>query len=128
MVRARVYLPVKPGRGRLLLADAGGGGGGGGVGGGGGGGGGAGGGGEGGGAGWLRGMCGEGTRPARDGQVWTVARPHFDAVLQGLARRFGRVGVETRSLVSEKCTRSCQRAKKIGPEDCECVCLGRHHA
>jgi hypothetical protein len=59
--------------------------------------------------------------------VWTVARPHSNAVILGLAARYGRVKVVQHGGL-EKCVELCWKTGK--PENawlCECACAGRNH-
>ena len=61
------------------------------------------------------------------GGVWSVSRPHTNAVILGLAARYGRVRVIQHGGV-EKCVEACW--KKGLPENawlCECACAGRNH-
>jgi hypothetical protein len=78
---------------------------------------------------WLKFHCGEQTRPdfERAATVWTVARPHFRAVMHALARQYGAVPVTTEHDTTEHCTLACQNAQKVPVEECQCVCGGQHH-
>jgi len=61
------------------------------------------------------------------GGVWSVSRPHTNAVILGLADRYGRVKVIQHGGV-EKCVEACWNKGK--PENawlCECACAGRNH-
>lgn len=75
---------------------------------------------------WLRGLCGERTRPVWDKakKRWLVARPHLRVLAEGLAERYGSclvvLDVSTRTV----CTSVCRDA---GSDECGCSCLGRNH-
>lgn len=59
--------------------------------------------------------------------VWSVSRPHTNAVILGLASRYGRVKVIQYGGV-EMCVETCW--KKGLPDNawlCECACAGRNH-
>lgn len=79
----------------------------------------------------LEGMIGA----SRRGQVeyssstrtWSVSRPHSNAVILGLAKRYGRVKVIQHGGV-DKCVEACWKTGY--PENawlCECACAGRNH-
>ena len=79
------------------------------------------------------GILGDMFGASRDGQVeyhrgiWSVSRPHTNAVVLGLAARYGTVKVVQHGGI-EKCVESCW--KKGKPENallCECACAGRNH-
>lgn len=58
---------------------------------------------------------------------WSVSRPHTNAVILGLAARYGRVKVIQHGGV-EKCVEACWKTGL--PENawlCECACAGRNH-
>jgi len=60
-------------------------------------------------------------------RVWSVSRPHTNAVILGLAVRYGRVKVIQHGGV-EKCVEACWKTGM--PENamtCECACAGRNH-
>ncbi|MET4592674.1 hypothetical protein [Arthrobacter sp. 754] len=59
--------------------------------------------------------------------VWSVSRPHTNAVILGLAERYGRVKVIQHGGV-DKCVQQCW--DRGNPENawlCECACAGRNH-
>ncbi|MCS6557322.1 hypothetical protein NYQ31_02800 [Curtobacterium flaccumfaciens] len=60
-------------------------------------------------------------------RTWSVSRPHSNAVILGLAARYGRVKVIQHGGV-EKCVEACWKSGH--PEkawECECACAGRNH-
>lgn len=76
--------------------------------------------------GWLRSVCGAGTRPEFDRarKAWTVARPHFRRVVDALADRYGSVDVYMDHTARTVCGKLCWEAKG---DDCDCACLGDNH-
>lgn len=59
--------------------------------------------------------------------VWSVSRPHTNAVILGLADRYGRVKVIQYGGV-EKCVEQCwERGDPQNAWLCECACAGRNH-
>lgn len=76
--------------------------------------------------GWLRSVCGTGTRPEFDRarKAWTVARPHFRRIVQAVADRYGSVDVYVDHTVRHACGAMCRNAEG---DDCQCSCLGDNH-
>lgn len=60
------------------------------------------------------------------GGVWTVARPHTNAVILGLAERYGRVKVIQHGGL-DKCVENCWQGNPTNAWLCECACAGRNH-
>jgi hypothetical protein len=58
--------------------------------------------------------------------VWSVSRPHTNAVVFGLAERYGRVKVIQYGGV-EKCVEACWKGNLETALDCVCACAGRNH-
>lgn len=61
------------------------------------------------------------------GGVWSVSRPHTNAVILGLAARYKRVKVLQHGGI-EKCVEQCW--DRGNPENawlCECACAGKNH-
>lgn len=74
----------------------------------------------------LHAMLGERIQPEWDGQAkrWMVARSHFDAIVEALAEKLGRIDVFIHFTSTERCDTNCRGAKH---RECNCQCLGRHH-
>jgi hypothetical protein len=75
---------------------------------------------------WLRSVCGAGTRPEWDpgAKVWTVARTHFRAVTEAVARFYGTADVWLDVSVRHQCDQRCRDATG---DECSCECGGEHH-
>lgn len=60
-------------------------------------------------------------------RVWSVSRPHTNAIILGLAKRYGRVRVIQHGGL-DKCVEQCwQRGNPNNAWTCECACAGRNH-
>ncbi|WP_435107325.1 hypothetical protein [Nocardiopsis synnemataformans] len=75
---------------------------------------------------WLMYGLGPETRPGWNKAVkcWEIARPHFRAVVEGLAKKYGSVNVFIDSRATSTCDTRCAEAKG---DECECQCLGENH-
>ncbi|MEJ1116779.1 hypothetical protein WBN73_20935 [Paenarthrobacter sp. CCNWLY172] len=76
----------------------------------------------------LKEVCGEATRPKYEKPIFTVARNHTTAVIDGLAERFDRVEVTLEGNAYSTCVSECwEKAKPETVADCVCGCAGRNH-
>ena len=76
---------------------------------------------------WIHEVLGSRIRPEYNRQTreWEVARDHLLSLVEALAERFGEVDVLLEYSTTQKCDRRCREAQG---DDCECSCLGEHHA
>lgn len=75
---------------------------------------------------WLHDTLGARIRPEWDkpNQCWWVARHHFGAVVEAMARKLGRIDVYLEFRGLDRCDTRCKRARG---RECDCQCLGKHH-
>jgi len=76
---------------------------------------------------WIHEALGSQIRPEYNRQTreWEIARAHLLTLVEALAERFGEVDVLLEYSTTQKCDRRCREAQG---DDCECSCLGEHHA
>lgn len=75
---------------------------------------------------WLKATLGSRIRPDfnKETKHWEVARNHFGAVVEALAKKMGKVDVYMDFRQVERCDTRCQKARS---RECTCSCLGKHH-
>ncbi|MFE0472485.1 hypothetical protein ACFW2V_12815 [Streptomyces sp. NPDC058947] len=75
---------------------------------------------------WLKETLGARIRPDWDksNRCWWVARNHFSAVVEAIAKRLGRIDVYIDFRGIDKCDTRCKNAKG---RECDCQCLGKYH-
>ena len=78
---------------------------------------------------WLKGVCGDRTRPKYDPATkrFLVARAHAQHVLNALVEEYGHVLVTQFGHTATTCVEQCWNANPDNAIDCECGCAGTNH-
>lgn len=79
---------------------------------------------------WLHDELGHGISVIYREREWHLARDHYQPLVHAAAARWGRVRVHEEYGDVDKCTASCQQARRDerGVYECTCVCGGENHA
>ncbi|QDZ14207.1 hypothetical protein [Humibacter ginsenosidimutans] len=78
---------------------------------------------------WLKGVCGERTRPEYNRQTkeFEVAREHTQLVIDALVVEYRRVHVVQYGHARTTCVEACWNARLSTIADCVCGCAGANH-